>query len=101
MEFDEIEYLERFGLIKIILFMSEIQEPIIRQDLKSPPLKLSPNTIEMNHDILIQRNIIRKSDERKRNSFVLTDLGKYIAQRLTEVMDAKGKFDSSGNEIRN
>ncbi len=80
-----LEILEQFGVCRLLVFLLDHPEGVLRSQYREKPLSLSATTARRDHEALYDAGLIHSIENKARLLFGLTTKGQEIAMRLKEI----------------
>jgi hypothetical protein len=83
---DEIlSVLEHFGMCRLLVYYFDHPEGVKKGDYRKRPLNFGGMTVDRNHKLLYDAKLIQTVEDPNHLIFVLTEKGKFMAERLNEI----------------
>ncbi len=80
-----LEILEQYGVCRLLIFLLNHPEGVLRSQYRDKPLSLSASTARRDHEALYDVGLIHSIEHKAKLLFVLTTKGREIAERLKEI----------------
>jgi hypothetical protein len=80
-----ITVLEHWGACRLLIFLLDHPEGVVRARYREEPLKLGPRGAERCHKLLFKEGLIKSANHPTKLLFVLTERGMKVANKLKEI----------------